>query len=59
MLGKRSSSTDGYRKSINTSWGEVEQVTIDKLVAQLHSKMEQILEADGNWIMEKGRKHKA
>jgi hypothetical protein len=56
MLGKHASSTGGYRKCINTSWDEVEQATIDKLVAQLHSRMEQILEADGDWIMQKGSK---
>lgn len=59
LVGKHASSTEGWRKAIKAAWDEVEQHTIDKLVTQVPSRMQQILEAGGNWIKEKGEKHKA
>lgn len=59
LVGKHANSTAGWRQAIKAAWDEVEQTTIDKLVAQVPSRMQRILEAGGGWIMEKAAKHMA
>jgi hypothetical protein len=50
MLGAHARSTEGWRKAIEEAWNEVEQGTIDKLVAQLPTRMQKIIDKDGNWL---------
>lgn len=58
MVGKRGNNSDTWRKAIKAAWGEVEQATIDKLVASVPARMQRILDGDGNWIKQKGAKHR-
>lgn len=55
--GKHASSTAGWRQKIREAWDEVEQSTINKLVAQVPGRMQEIIDADGAWIRKKGAKH--
>ena len=50
MLGAHARSIEGWRKAIEEAWNEVEQGTIDKLVAQLPTRMQKIIDKDGHWL---------
>lgn len=58
MQGKHATTSDGWRKKIKQAWDEVEQDTINKLVAQVPGRMQQIIKAEGGWIFKKGQKQR-
>lgn len=50
LLGTRASSVDGWRIAIKKAWNNIQQSTIDKLVAQVKPRMAQIVEREGAWL---------
>jgi hypothetical protein len=49
MIGKRATTTTGWRKQLNKAWEAVEQSTIDTLVAEVNDRMQQIHNAEWAW----------
>ncbi len=51
--GKPVTSHMGWRRRIRTAWDEIEQKTIDKLVAGVKQRMAQVVEKKGAWLQAK------
>lgn len=50
LLGAHARTTSGWRRALEQAWDEVDQSTIDKLIARVPTRMQQILDANGEWI---------
>lgn len=51
--GKSVTSHRGWRRRITAAWDEIEQATIDKLVAGVKQRMAQVVEKKGAWLQAK------
>lgn len=58
LVGKHAHTTDGVIKAIRQAWAEVPMETINKLVASVPSRMQQVVEKGGAWRVPKGHKHR-
>lgn len=50
LQGARPKTPDGWRRAVTKAWNDIKQSTIDKLVAKVRPRMQEILEKDGAWL---------
>ena len=52
MRGRYPVHADGWRDRLKRAWGLVDKVTINKLVEQVKGRLDQIVEAKGEWLFD-------
>lgn len=50
--GRLPTTSNGWRRRLNAAWDEIQQTTIDKLVLDVRSRLEGIVQADGAWLFD-------
>ena len=50
LRGAKAKSTDGWYAAYRLAWSRVQPITINKLVAGMHARLERIIEAKGVWV---------
>ena len=54
LPGRLPETPDGWRRRLRRAWAEVEQSTIDKLVAQVKGRLHSIVDKEGAWLYKYG-----